>query len=190
MDVGIAKRALDDDPHCGDECGVWESDRKIILCIADGLGHGEFAERAARAAVDYVMNHPSEPIGDIFSGCDSVLRGTRGAAMGVAVIDEGGRISFAGVGNTRAVLIGNPKYNFSSNYGIVGGGYRKLFLDTKVMCPGDLLIMTTDGIEEIIDLSGYDSTLMEDPQDLAERILHDCSDGADDAAVLVYKGRP
>jgi len=57
------------------------------------------------------------------------------------------------------------------------------------MCPGDLLIMTTDGIEEIIDLSGYDSTLMEDPQDLAERILQDWSDGADDAAVLVYERR-
>jgi len=63
MDVGIAKRALDDDPYCGDECGARESNGKIILCIADGLGHGEFAERAARAAVDYVLKHHSEPIG-------------------------------------------------------------------------------------------------------------------------------
>ena len=44
MQVAIAKRALNDDPYCGDECSYWKTDKKTVLCVADGLGHGEHAE--------------------------------------------------------------------------------------------------------------------------------------------------
>ncbi len=57
MRVGLASRSLNDDPHCGDVCGYWQRGRTITLCVADGLGHGLHAERAAQAAVSYVGRH-------------------------------------------------------------------------------------------------------------------------------------
>lgn len=80
IEIATIKHALNNAPHCGDECGYWEEGTKTILCIIDGLGHGKDAEMAAKAAVEYIANHLSESLQDIFAGCDRELRKTRGAA--------------------------------------------------------------------------------------------------------------
>lgn len=124
VQVAIVKRPLVE-PHCGDQAGYWESDGKTVLCIIDGLGHGEGGEHATLAALDFVGHHHHEPLLDVFATCDKGLRHTRGVAMGIAVIDRAAEmLTYAGIGNTRAVISGNGKrnVNLSSNYGIVGGG--------------------------------------------------------------------
>lgn len=189
VQVAIAKRALYDDPHCGDECAYWRNGSKTTLCIIDGLGHGKHAETAARAAVDYVATHIAEPLPEIFAGCDSALRHTRGVAMGIAVIDEeAGTLTYAGVGNTRVTIIAENHSSLGSTPGIVGGGYRTLSPATVPVRPGTLVVICTDGVRERLDLSGYDSALRADVQRLAERIIEDWRRGGDDAAVLVFKG--
>jgi len=198
--VAIAKHAFPGDPHCGDECAWWHIGREVTLCIVDGLGHGEHAERTARAAVEYVAGHLAQPLVDIFAGCDQALRRTRGAAMGIAVInigegesggedEEAGTLTYAGIGNTRAMIVREacPVVGLSSNYGIVGGGYRKLAPETVGLKPGDLVILTSDGIKERCDILAYDDALRADVQQLAENILHDWSRETDDAAVLVFR---
>ncbi len=188
MRVAMVKRALDDAPHCGDECGYWPGDDKTTLCVVDGLGHGPDAERAARAAVDYVARHLSEPLADIFAGCNVALHRTRGVAMGLAVVEEGvGRLTYAGIGNTRAMIVGERTVHLSSNWGIVGGGYRTLSPETVPLVPGDLVILSTDGVAEMIDLSAYDDELRADVQGLAERIVRDWGRETDDVAVLVFR---
>ncbi|MBL7062629.1 MAG: SpoIIE family protein phosphatase [Anaerolineae bacterium] len=196
MRVAIAKRAFPGDPHCGDECAWWQSGREVTLCIVDGLGHGEHAERTARAAVEYVAGHLAQPLVDIFAGCDQALRRTRGAAMGIAVIDigegedeEAGTLTYAGIGNTRAMIVREacPVVGLSSNYGIVGGGYRKLTPETVGLKPGDLVILTSDGIKEQCDILAYGDALRGDVQRLAEKILQDWGRETDDAAVLVFR---
>ena len=187
MRVGIAKRALNDNPFCGDECGCWQNGSKTILCMVDGLGHGEHAHTAAKAAVNYVAGHYSEPLVDIFSSCDKEIRNTRGVAMGICLIDEEKHtLTFAGISNIRAMIFGDRARSMSSQYGIVGGGYRKLVPETVPLEPGRLVVMFTDGLPETIRLTGYDEELRRDPQKLAQRILDDCCLGSDDAAVLVY----
>jgi len=190
MQVAIVKRSFFGDPHCGDECAYWQSDGKAILCIADGLGHGEEAEQAAQAAVDYVARHLAQPLADIFAGCDRALHRTRGVTMGIAVIDkEAETLTYAGVGNPRAMIVRGapPVVCLSNNYGIVGGGYRKLTPETVELHPGDLVILTSDGIKERCDVLAYGEMLHGNVHRLAERILHDWGRETDDVAVLVFR---
>ena len=188
LQIAIAKRALADDPHCGDECGSWRVGSKTILCVADGLGHGEHAEAAAKAAVDYVGRHLADPLPEIFAGCDQALRDTRGAVMGLAVADEEkGTLTYAGIGNARAVVIGEKTFKMTSSYGIVGGGYKVLALETVPFSPGDVVILHTDGVEEMSDVSDYAEIAAEDVQRLAERILRERGLKSDDAAILVCR---
>ncbi len=188
--LAITKRAFLGETHCGDECAYWQEGDKATLCIVDGLGHGENAERAAQAAVEYVALHLAKPLVDVFAGCDRALRRTRGVAMGIAVVDEeAGTLTYAGIGNTRIMIVRGtrPVIHLSSNYGIVGGGYRKLTPETVELHPGDLVILSSDGIKERCDLSAYGDALRGDVQQLAERILHDWARETDDAAVLVFR---
>ena len=50
MNPAMAKLSLCGDPYCGHETACWKRGGKITLCIVDGLGHGEHAEKAAKAA--------------------------------------------------------------------------------------------------------------------------------------------
>lgn len=186
--VAIVRRARYDAQHCGDACGHWHADGITSLCVVDGLGHGEAAEVAANLALDYVARHLSQSLPEIFAGCDAHLRSTRGVVMGVAMIDEvSGRLAYAGVGNPRALVCGRNIVMFGASPGIVGGGYRSLTNEAAMLRPGDLVILTTDGVEKGFDARRYDSTLRADVHGLAERIMHDWRRESDDAAVLVFR---
>jgi len=158
--------------------------------MADGLGHGEHAEKAAKAAIDYVAHHLSEPVTNIFADCGLALRDMRGVAMGIAVINKDAeRLTYVGVGNIRAMIIGEQTLRLGSNYGIVGGGYKTLSPETVLIMPGDLVIMATDGVSERMDVSGYDEARRGDIQRLAEKILQDWGIETDDASVLVFRNK-
>jgi serine phosphatase RsbU (regulator of sigma subunit) len=107
------------------------------------------------------------------------------------VDEEKGTLTYAGIGNARAVVIGGKSakrtYRMSSSYGIVGGGYKVLTLETVPFSPGDVLILHTDGVEEIGDISGYAEIARDDVQCLAERLLRDRGLNSDDAAILVCR---
>jgi len=195
MQVAIAKRALTCEVCCGDECGCWQVDGRTILCVVDGLGHGVLAEGAAEAAVDYVGRHLSQSLPELFAGCDLALRSTRGAAMGIAVVNEQeGTLTYAGIGNTRAAVFrassagcsAGTAARLASDWGIVGGGYRSISPEVMALAAGDLVVLCTDGIGGQFDVSGYDDDLRTDVRLLADRVLQDWGRRTDDAAVLAY----
>ena len=187
VQVGSAARAFNHDSHCGDQCAYWRRGTQTTLCIVDGLGHGRHAEDAAKAAVRYVSSHLSTPLMDVFSGCDAALRATRGVAMGIVVIDEtAGTLTHAGINNTRAMIAGPRTVRLSNNYGIVGGGYKKLVPETVAVTPGDVVVLFSDGIPESIDLTPYDVMRAEAPA-LARAILESEALDTDDAVVLVAR---
>ena len=196
MQVAIAKRAFPGEPHCGDQCGCWQTGTGTILCVADGLGHGEEAQRAAKAAVDYVGRNLSQTLVDLFAGCDLALKSTRGVAMGIAVVDEDAvSLTYAGVGNTwvrivrdcRPALVEEEAVRPASNFGIVGAGYSALRPQTVPLAPGDLVVLGTERVEESVNISGYDNGSCADLKRLAERILRESDRQTDDAAVLLFK---
>lgn len=186
MQVGMAKRSIDGGPHCGDACRCWRANGKTVLCMADGLGHGEEAEAAANAAVDYVRGHLSEPLASVFRGCDAAISHTRGVAMGIAVIDDAsGSMGYAGIGNIRAKVFGRPGTSLPNGNGIVGAGYKSLTTETVRLTPGDLVVLASDGLAETLDVSRDQSAPHIDLDLLAARLIDDFGRTEDDAAVLV-----
>ncbi len=188
MPIAIAKQHYRGSPHCGDQGACWANDGKVTLCLADGLGHGEDAEKAARTAMDYVAGHCDAPLAELFAGCDEALYRTRGVAMGIIIIDhEAGTLTHAGVGNTRAVVVGDETTRLDSTAGIVGAGYGRLVPEAVPFMADDLVVMVTDGIKQRFDFADCAEMGGTDLQRLAEKILEDWSRGTDDAAVLVFK---
>lgn len=188
MHVGIVKRPLKGEAHCGDACAHWSDDGIVVLCVVDGLGHGEHAEEAAQAALAYVEDHRWEPLPHIFEGCDRAIWHTRGVAMGIVVVHvASGTVTFAGVNNIRTMVVGKETVRLTSANGIVGGGFRKLSVQTVPFTPNDLIIMYTDGLPENIELSEMGAVKSMEVNRLAEDILEKWGTGTDDSAVLVFR---
>ncbi len=188
MNVGIAKRALHNDIHNGDQCDYWNFNGKTILCMVDGLGHGKFAEIAAKAAITYVSSNLNKTIQELFQECNKALINTRGVAMGIAIINEkNNNLQYAGVGNIRAKLISDKNRSLTCGYGIVGAGYKKLIVENHEIKSGDTLILYTDGLKEITGTPTYEDSIFNDDEKLATKILQDWSKGIDDCAVLVFR---
>lgn len=189
MNISTATHSFLNDPYCGDQCRWWENEDSIILCMVDGLGHGIEAEKAAIAAIDCVSRNLCEPLPHIFEKCDRGIKYTRGTAMSIVILDKkNATLTHGGIGNINVAIWGRKKINLSSDWGIIGGGYRKLNINTIDLTDGDLVLMWTDGISESLEVSSYEESFCMDVQKLANRILRDYAKETDDAAILIYKG--
>jgi phosphoserine phosphatase RsbX len=190
MRVVFENRPYRSEKFCGDQAGYWEVDGHILLCMVDGLGHGKLAEEAGRAAVEYVGSHLTDTMQELFAGCNAAIGHTRGVAMGIACIDlSAGTLDYAGIGNPRAMIYGPNRrkiVHLSSDPGIIGGGYRNLIPELVQFFPNDTVVMSTDGIEELIDMSVYNRSELVDPGIIARNIIEDWGDDSDDRGVLVY----
>ena len=186
MRVAIARQALHGDPQCGDQYAAWEHGNKITLCLADGLGHGKYAEEAGLAAMAYVSQHLSESLEEIFAGCNSAIRHTRGVAMGIAVIDTKGRtLTFGGVNNISMMIVGQRTRRLVCCDGIVGGGYKRFMPEVLPLGNGDLVILHSDGLKGLAFAPDAIATDCPELQQLADQLLKDWNCGTDDAAILI-----
>lgn len=176
------------DPRCGDQGQWWRRDDGLLLCLVDGLGHGPNAETAALAVLEYMGAHRDEDLHELFAGCDRAVRHTRGAAAGLAHIDERtGVLTFAGIGNIWGLIRDHREIRMISDYGIVGGGYRKLRPETYPLEPGNLVMLATDGIQARSADQGWPSVPFGELQAQADMILERWGRKTDDAAVMLYR---
>ncbi len=188
VNVGIATRPLAGQTVCGDDGAYWVGDERIVLTLADGLGHGPEAARASRAAVEAIGSGLHLGCAELFTRCDAALRSTRGAAQVVAIIERAsGRGTIASVGNMRVQLLHDHSHSwFASTRGIVGAGYQNLDVQTVVLVSGDILIVYSDGLDEQSVPYGFCSSPDVPAAGQARMILDSMAHGRDDASVLVY----
>lgn len=175
----------------GDAWLVARQRHAIALMVVDGLGHGPEAAKAGRVAVDTMALQPGMRPAQQIEVCHAALRPTRGAAQAIALLDlEARELSFAGVGNIGACVIGRDgeeRRQMMSHNGIVGHNIRKVQEFVLPCPPGALVILASDGIATQWDLAQYPGLAACDPAIVAAVLLRDHARARDDACVLVQR---
>ena len=191
VEWSVAGRPMPGQAVSGDLHVVEYFDRGVLLAAIDGLGHGQDAQIAAKAAAGVLKASPSESVVALVQSCHVALARTRGAVMTVAAIDlETRTMTWTGVGNVEARLFrSRPGHNRVCEHilllnVIVGLKLPALQAASVPLAPGDLLVFVTDGIQ-----SGFESSvnLYEPSSQVADRILRQHSKRTDDALVLVAR---
>ena len=187
--IGYVTRPLAGEEVCGDRCNWWDTGQRVVLALADGLGHGPEAAHAAEAALSCIAENLERPCETMFALCNTRLRETRGVALAVAIIEPAsGLMTIATVGNIRAILLNDSRdLRLGGARGIVGAGFVNLAPETKVLAPGNVLTLFSDGLDEFPRLREIFSEPAPSAQDQAQAILNRWGRANDDASVLVYR---
>jgi phosphoserine phosphatase RsbX len=191
VEYGVATFTLPGHGQSGDHHVVRCNRDGVLIAAIDGIGHGEGAANAARAAVSILKAGADEPIIALVERCHEKLRSTRGVVLSLASIDPvHGMMTWLGVGNVQGVLTrvngqkGNPKETLLLRAGVVGSRLPPLQANVLPVAKGDTLCFVTDGVSRDFAES---VSVLGDPQKAADRILERCRIGTDDALVLVAR---
>lgn len=191
VEYGVAKFALPGQSESGDHHLVCCNQNGVLIAAIDGIGHGEEAADAAKAAAAILKAGVDVPIISLVEECHEKLRSTRGVVLSVASIDPiHGMMSWLGVGNVEGVLMradakkGNPQETLLLRAGVVGSRLPPLQAAVLPIAKGDTLFFATDGISRDF---AETLTAFGDAQRTADRILERYRIGNDDALVLVAR---
>jgi negative regulator of sigma-B (phosphoserine phosphatase) len=194
LDWAVAALALPGETESGDLHYVRQEGDEVLLGVVDGLGHGPEAAHAARLAIEALGSYSGRDLDSCFARCHRALARTRGVVMSLASIDVADRrLSWAAIGNIDGVVLHADAGNRPGSEsllmlgGVVGHQLPKLRPTELALDPGDVLVLATDGIG-----SGFRAELntVDDPKQLADRVLSRHGKESDDALVLVARFDP
>ncbi|WP_160107168.1 ATP-binding protein [Pseudomonas izuensis] len=185
--IGISQHSLHNDPACGDVWHLAFDGPRISALVIDGLGHGEDAERAARAGEKAFAQLPFASPLVALEDIHLAMTATRGGALAIAQFDGGSdTLTFVGIGNIGACLVAADKSRgLASHPGIVGGQYRRAQPFDYAQVNGQLLIMYSDGLQSRWNLQDYPGLVHRHPAVIAAILHRDFCRGRDDVTVLV-----
>jgi anti-sigma regulatory factor (Ser/Thr protein kinase) len=187
--IGVVCVPMRGEVECGDAWRVVINRHGVSILVVDGLGHGaKAAEAAAVATARFASATGSDPHVAV-SALDVVLRGSRGAALSIAVIDDVAReVRFTGVGNVDGrVLSAEATGHLVPQNGIVGHTMPTLRVAAVAWPVGSQLIMHSDGISSRWRLEAYPGLADAHPALIAGVIFRDFSRVRDDATVIVVR---
>jgi anti-sigma regulatory factor (Ser/Thr protein kinase)/serine/threonine protein phosphatase PrpC len=173
----------------GDAYFILTREERTLLAVIDGLGHGAGAKEAADAAIDALEEWTGEGVDEVLLAAHDVLRATRGAVMGVAVIDRAlERVHYAGVGNIAVRAFNTPEaFSPIPANGTLGARLGKIRVWSARWTEGATILMASDGLSDSWHISAYPGLLARSPQLLAGILMRDYGRKADDATVLVAR---
>jgi negative regulator of sigma-B (phosphoserine phosphatase) len=181
--IGSAQRAVGNETVCGDSFIVAPIEQGLLLCLADGLGHGPAAHVASDTACRYAQEHADMRLEALMRDIDGVLRGTRGAAVSLLAL-AGQRARFVGVGNVELRAHARARIAPPTQPGIVGQGVRRLRVWEYPIAYGDLFALVSDGISTRFDLEELAHLT---PQAIAEELLAKHKKSHDDACCVIAR---
>jgi anti-sigma regulatory factor (Ser/Thr protein kinase) len=189
LQLGVVSVPKSGEHVCGDAWAVEQLPGRVVIVVADGLGHGPGAAEAARAALQTFRTRLAQGPLEMIEAMHDPLRRTRGAAVSVAEIDTDRRlVRFSGVGNVAgAVLSRNGSRRMVSGHGTVGLSVRKVQEFAYPWPDGALLVMHTDGLGTRWDLDAYPGLSERHPGLVAAVLYRDFCRGNDDATVVVVR---
>jgi anti-sigma regulatory factor (Ser/Thr protein kinase) len=187
--VGVATRACHMGSENGDAFVVRQWADCLLVGVIDGLGHGPFANRAARTAQAYVESHFDLPLEQIFRGAGRACRATRGVVMALARFDWGrGRLAFASVGNieVRVFPLSQP-FKFFIRRGVVGLNAPSAVVTEHPWPPGHVLVLHSDGLATHWAWKDFPGLTDLAAPAIAQELLRTLAKEDDDATVAVVK---
>jgi len=190
LEFGAASRAYRSSPENGDAFVIRQWEGHALAGVIDGLGHGQFAQRAAHTARDYVERHFDQPLESIFRGVGRDCRSTRGVVMALVRFElTRQKIIVASVGNVEVRLMGSlTPFKPRLRRGIVGlSSAPNPVLAEHPWTPASLLIVHSDGVQSGWSSNQFKELIRETPGVIARRLLDDYGRMEDDATVLVAR---
>lgn len=185
MNIGKSSRPKPGETECGDGYLVLENGNKVLIAVADGLGHGSGAAKASRAACRYIEEHGEDPLTDILEGCGKAIRGTRGVALTLLrILKDEQTLCYAGVGNVEMAAKTLNPIRPTNCPGIVGGRISRVKESRHPFNPGDFISVYTDGVSNSISLGELEAL---DAQTAADKIVEVFGQEHDDATCVVVK---
>ncbi len=185
MDIAAAQRAAVGESQCGDAYSVVPQVRTTLVAVADGLGHGPEAARAARAFCGHAERNADRPLEVILATADAALSGTRGAAVALLRLDPNGRFEFAGVGNIAVRALSRRPIHPVSLAGTLGRRQRRPPRSEAFdVDEGDLVVVHTDGVSSRYDLEAIGAGAA---QRIAQTLLSSHGKSNDDATCVVVR---
>jgi hypothetical protein len=178
---GIATRSHPAETANGDRAVTLVRSNAIVLGVIDGLGHGTQAEQAALRAVEALERASTGDVSELFAHVDAALRGTRGAAMTLAVI-RGRTCEAAGVGNVALRAQGVRGLSLAQTPGIVGAQRRSLRTTRGELGARARIAIWSDGITSRLSL---DEVASLSPEDAARAVLDRHAADHDDATIVI-----
>jgi hypothetical protein len=183
-----------------------EQDR-LLLAVVDGVGHGSQAAAASETVTTALLASAarSDDPAVWIRECHELARASRGATLGVLVLDMAKRrLDASGLGNVRIEAWRAPRTGadgqallartgasvrpFRNNNGTVGHNIpSKVIVDSIDYEPGDVLCLYSDGIA-----AGFNISALSDLDDMDAERIADCirttyGGDADDATVVVAR---
>ena len=189
LDIGAASRPHPGLTLNGDAYVIKAWQNRALVAVIDGLGHGQYANRASFKARQYVERHYEQQMNYIFQGVGRSCRATRGVVMALASFDlEKMAFKFASVGNIETRLIGSQgPFNYRIRRGIIGLNAPAPAVSEHHWQPGLILIMHSDGLSTHWHWSDYKHLCGHSSNEIAQELLSHLAKDNDDATVVVIK---
>ena len=189
--LGVVCVPVQRETECGDAWQVIATAGRIAVLVVDGLGHGHGAAEVATLATTVYPSLAARSPEEALTGIDGALRGSRGAALSLVVLDETARQArFSGVGNVdgRVLHNGSAAHLVPQN-GIVGHAMPTLRPTTVAWPGGARLVMHSDGVSAKWRADAYPGLATAHPSLLAGVLYRDFGRERDDVTVLVLDDR-
>jgi len=192
LEFGAATRPYRQLRENGDAFIIRRWDEMALAGVIDGLGHGQFAQRAAQTARQYVEHHFDQPLEALFRGVGRACRATRGVVMALARIDSARQtFAVATIGNIEVRVIGSPtRINLIIRRGVIGLNAPSPLIVEHPWTNTTILIMHSDGLRTHWDWSDFAGLAPEPAGVIAQRLLRALGKTDDDATVLVVRSTP
>jgi anti-sigma regulatory factor (Ser/Thr protein kinase) len=189
LTFGAATRPWRNGDVSGDAFVIKQWAESALVGVIDGLGHGQFAQRAAQAARQYVESHFDLPLAQIFRGVGRACRATRGVVMALARFDWARqRMALASVGNIEVRVYPRAEpVRFIVRRGIIGLNAPGPAVTENPWPPGNIMVLHSDGLRTHWGWRDFPDLADQSATDAARALLRALAKTEDDATVIVVR---
>jgi anti-sigma regulatory factor (Ser/Thr protein kinase) len=185
---GAINVAVAGETECGDKWRLAKGDGLTSLMVADGLGHGMLAAKAAERCVEAFETSPFDMPRQVIERAHRAAQGSRGAAAACARVTDDGHVTYAGVGNISACIVSpESSHGMVSHGGTLGLQAGRMHEFQYQRKPGAMTIMHSDGISARWNLRERAGLMQRHPGIIAAILYRDHGRGRDDSTVVVVE---